>query len=162
MADVTSWGESDEYRRERRSRERRRDRYEERSRSRSRERRRRRRDASVERRRRESSPRRQRRDHRAFPDGYIEPRRIFVGGVPKVTTEERFRTHFEQFGRVERVELTAARSFGFVTFVDQDSVERALERRMHPFKHTNNNVAYIEVRRPMPKTSKRHRNDTTD
>lgn len=79
---------------------------------------------------RSRSPRRPSRrrddDHRAFPGGYVEEKRIFVGGVPKVTTEDRFRAHFEQFGRVAKVELTAARSFGFVTFEDSDAVDRAL------------------------------------
>lgn len=136
-------------------------------------------------RRRESRRDRKPDDHRAFHEGYVEPNRLFVGGVPKVTTEERFRAHFERFGHVIRVELNAvrrlptsrtdtsqARSFGFVTFQDKLSVDKALEqcvqqdpaarpslsfprlslrRRMHSFNHSGTNVAFIEVRRPLPR-----------
>ncbi|KAJ1455905.1 hypothetical protein M885DRAFT_616727 [Pelagophyceae sp. CCMP2097] len=77
-------------------------------------------------------------DHKAretaFPDGYVERHRIFVGGVPKVTTEVFFARHFEQFGALARVELSAERSFGFVTFREEAAVERALEQRMHQRK----------------------------
>jgi hypothetical protein len=66
--------------------------------------------------------------------------------VPKITTEPRFRAHFEQFGPVSHVELNAMRSFGFVTFLEEASAERALHTRMHAF-----GTAFIEVRRPAPK-----------
>ena len=71
--------------------------------------------------------------------------------IPKVTTEPRFRAHFEQFGPIARVELTAHRSFGFVTYADEASVARVLETRMHTFSHMPNNTAYIEVRKPNPR-----------
>mmetsp|Transcript_13039 Transcript_13039/g.46189 ORF Transcript_13039/g.46189 Transcript_13039/m.46189 type:complete len:191 (+) Transcript_13039:51-623(+) len=90
-------------------------------------------------------------DHKAFPDGYVERHRIFVGGVPKVTTEVFFARHFEQFGALARVELSAERSFGFVTFREEAAVERALEQRMHQFQHSTANTAFIEVRRPKPR-----------
>ena len=107
------------------------------------------RDDDARRRRRERSPSRSRsrsrhrlrtaddraRPHDAFPGGYQEPRRVFVGGVPKVTTEERFRRHFEKFGTIDRVELNAERSFGFVTFAHAAMVDAVLETRMHQFEH---------------------------
>ena len=51
-------------------------------------------------------------DDRARPhafQGYQEPRRVFVGGVPKVTTEERF-GGLRAGGTIDRVELNAERS----------------------------------------------------
>ena len=117
------------------------------------------------RRRRERSPSRSRsrsrhrlrtaddraRPHDAFPGGYQEPRRVFVGGVPKVTTEERFRRHFEKFGTIDRVELNAERSFGFVTFAHAAMVDAVLETRMHQFEHAEHQTSFVEVRRPKPR-----------
>jgi hypothetical protein len=71
--------------------------------------------------------------------------------VPKVTTEPRFRAYFEQYGALAKVELNAARSFGFVTFADAAAVDRVLATRMHTFSHTPHNTAFIEVRRPKPR-----------
>ena len=104
------------------------------------DRRRRRRERSVSRSRSRSRHRLRTADdrarpHDAFPGGYQEPRRVFVGGVPKVTTEERFRRHFERFGTIDRVELNAERSFGFVTFAHAAMVDAVLETRMHQFEH---------------------------
>ena len=64
---------------------------------------------------RSRTPLNSRGDHRAFPDGYAEKNRVFVGGVPKVTTLERFRNYFETFGATTEVTLNADRSFGFIT-----------------------------------------------
>ena len=91
------------------------------------------------------------RPHDAFPGGYQEPRRVFVGGVPKVTTEERFRRHFERFGTIDRVELNAERSFGFVTFAHAAMVDAVLETRMHQFEHAEHQTSFVEVRRPKPR-----------
>ena len=117
------------------------------------------------RRRRERSPSRSRsrsrhrlrtaddraRPHDAFPGGYQEPRRVFVGGVPKVTTEERFRRHFERFGTIDRVELNAERSFGFVTYAHAAMVDAVLATRMHQFEHAEHQTSFVEVRRPKPR-----------
>ena len=75
----------------------------------------------------------------------------FVGGVPKVTSDALFRAHFEQFGAVRSIELTAARSFGFVTFEAPESCDGALRERMHSFRHSQHGTAFIEVRRPNPR-----------
>jgi len=120
------------------------------------DRRRRRRERSVSRSRSRSRHRLRTADdrarpHDAFPGGYQEPRRVFVGGVPKVTTEERFRRHFEKFGTIDRVELNAERSFGFVTFAHAAMVDAVLETRMHQFEHAEHQTSFVEVRRPKPR-----------
>ena len=74
-----------------------------------------------------------------------------MGGVPKVTTEERFRRHFEKFGTIDRVELNAERSFGFVTFAHAAMVDAVLETRMHQFEHAEHQTSFVEVRRPKPR-----------
>ena len=93
---------------------------------------------------------------RRATDPAAEPNRIFVGGIPKVTTEERLRAHFAKFGAIARVELTAERSFAFVTFETGDAVESVLETRMHQFAHTALGTAFIEVRRPKPRNQWRN------
>ena len=120
------------------------------------DRRRRRRERSVSRSRSRSRHRLRTADdrarpHDAFPGGYQEPRRVFVGGVPKVTTEERFRRHFERFGTIDRVELNAERSFGFVTFAHAAMVDAVLATRMHQFEHAEHQTSFVEVRRPKPR-----------
>ena len=74
-----------------------------------------------------------------------------MGGVPKVTTRERFKAHFDKFGTVERVELNAGRSFGFVTFAHADMVDAVLGTRMHQFEHAEGQTSFVEVRRPKPR-----------
>ena len=74
-----------------------------------------------------------------------------MGGVPKVTTEERFRRHFERFGTIDRVELNAERSFGFVTYAHAAMVDAVLATRMHQFEHAEHQTSFVEVRRPKPR-----------
>lgn len=63
------------------------------------------------------------------------PRQVYVGGLPYHITEKEVREYFEQFGPVVSANLKydfgqnppKFRGFGFVNFVEEDSVERALE-----------------------------------
>ena len=62
-------------------------------------------------------------------------RQVYVGGLPYHITEKEVREYFEQFGAVVSANLKydfsqnppKFRGFGFVNFVDDDSVEKALE-----------------------------------
>lgn len=64
-------------------------------------------------------------------------RKIFVGGLPSTITEKDLRLHFENFGRVNEVELlrergsNRLRGFAFVTFDDEDSADKCIQRRTH-------------------------------
>ncbi|XP_057293936.1 heterogeneous nuclear ribonucleoprotein A/B-like [Hydractinia symbiolongicarpus] len=64
-------------------------------------------------------------------------RKIFVGGLPSTITDEDLRTYFERFGRVNEVELlrdresNRLRGFAFVTFDDEDSADKCIQRRTH-------------------------------
>ena len=62
-------------------------------------------------------------------------RQVYVGGLPYHITEKEVREYFEQFGPVVSANLKydfgqtppKFRGFGFVNFVEEDSVEKALE-----------------------------------
>ena len=62
-------------------------------------------------------------------------RQVYVGGLPYHITEREVREYFEQFGPVVSANLKydfaqnppKFRGFGFVNFVEEDSVEKALE-----------------------------------
>uniref|UniRef100_A0A8C4Q8D7 RRM domain-containing protein n=1 Tax=Eptatretus burgeri TaxID=7764 RepID=A0A8C4Q8D7_EPTBU len=64
-------------------------------------------------------------------------KKIFVGGVSPDTEEDTIREYFAVFGEVEAIELpvdtksTKRRGFCFVTFQDEASVRRAMERKFH-------------------------------
>uniref|UniRef100_A0A8C4RAX1 Heteroous nuclear ribonucleoprotein A/B n=1 Tax=Eptatretus burgeri TaxID=7764 RepID=A0A8C4RAX1_EPTBU len=66
-----------------------------------------------------------------------EPVKIFVGGVSPDTEEDKIREYFSTFGEVEAIELpvdgksSKRRGFCFVTFQDEASVRRAMERKFH-------------------------------
>ena len=67
------------------------------------------------------------------------------------TRAPRCRAYFEQYGALAKVELNAARSFGFVTFADAAAVDRVLATRMHQFEHAEHQTSFVEVRRPKPR-----------
>lgn len=64
-------------------------------------------------------------------------RKIFVGGLPSSITEDELRQHFDQYGRVNEIELlrdretSRLRGFAFVTFDDEDSADKCIQRRSH-------------------------------
>ena len=86
---------------------------------------------------------------RALPKGSREPRgdttsrsggsyqKIFVGGLPNTITEDELRHYFESYGRVNQIELlrdretNRLRGFAFVSFEDQDSADKCIQRRSH-------------------------------
>lgn len=57
-------------------------------------------------------------------------KKIFVGGLAPDTTEEQFREHFEQFGKIGESQIMQdhnsgrSRGFGFITFEEEGAVER--------------------------------------
>jgi len=64
-------------------------------------------------------------------------RKIFVGGLPSTISEEDLTNYFQQFGRVNEVELLRCREtnrlrgFAFVTFDDEDCADKCIQRRTH-------------------------------
>ena len=64
-------------------------------------------------------------------------RKVFVGGLPSSITEDDLRKYFETYGRVNEIELlrdretSRLRGFAFVTFEDEDSADKCIQRRSH-------------------------------
>lgn len=64
-------------------------------------------------------------------------RKIFVGGLPSAIKDEDLRKYFERYGRVTEVEIlrdretNRLRGFAFVTFDDEDSADKCIQRRTH-------------------------------
>jgi len=71
------------------------------------------------------------------PRGEGLNKKVFVGGLPNTITEEDIRGYFETFGRVNEVQLIKdretgrLRGFAFITFDDEDSADKCIQRRTH-------------------------------
>eukprot|EP00421_Protoceratium_reticulatum_P062844 CAMPEP_0168422288 /NCGR_PEP_ID=MMETSP0228-20121227/33718_1 /TAXON_ID=133427 /ORGANISM="Protoceratium reticulatum, Strain CCCM 535 (=CCMP 1889)" /LENGTH=305 /DNA_ID=CAMNT_0008436219 /DNA_START=46 /DNA_END=960 /DNA_ORIENTATION=+ len=79
--------------------------------------------------------------------GGFVPNKIFVGGVPVTCTEEQFRSYFEPYGAISKVELHALRGFGYVTYESVDAVDACLEKyEEHYF-----GKKWVEVKRSIPR-----------
>ncbi|XP_021946898.1 RNA-binding protein Musashi homolog Rbp6 isoform X2 [Folsomia candida] len=74
---------------------------------------------------------------RAHPKMVTRTKKIFVGGLSAPTTIEDVRTYFEQFGPIEDAMLmfdkqtNRHRGFGFVTFQNEDVVDKVCEIHFH-------------------------------
>lgn len=79
--------------------------------------------------------------------GGFVPNKIFVGGVPVTLSEEQFRTYFEAFGAISKVELHALRGFGYITYESVDAVDLCLEK----YKEHYFGKKWVEVKRSIPR-----------
>ncbi|KAJ3672994.1 hypothetical protein LUZ60_006368 [Juncus effusus] len=87
------------------------------------------------------------------PGPSARTRKIFVGGLPSSITEPDFKLYFEQFGPISDVVVMydhttqRPRGFGFITFDNDESVDRALAK--NTFHELNGKM--VEVKRAVPK-----------
>lgn len=79
--------------------------------------------------------------------GGFVPNKIFVGGVPITVTEEQFRTCFEAYGAIAKVELHALRGFGYVTYETVEAVDACLEK----YEEHYLSKKWVEVKRSIPR-----------
>ncbi|XP_015193932.1 heterogeneous nuclear ribonucleoprotein D-like isoform X2 [Lepisosteus oculatus] len=69
--------------------------------------------------------------------GKEPPKKVFVGGLSPETSEDQIREYFGRFGDIDSIELpmdtktNERRGFCFVTYVDEDPVQKLLENRYH-------------------------------
>jgi len=87
-------------------------------------------------------------------------RKIFVGGLPSSITDDDIRQYFERFGRVTETELlrdretNRLRGFAFVTFDDEDSADKCIQRRTHEICKK-----VCEVKRAQTRSNIKHDDD---
>ncbi|XP_048877286.1 heterogeneous nuclear ribonucleoprotein D-like [Brienomyrus brachyistius] len=69
--------------------------------------------------------------------GKEPPRKVFVGGLRPETSEDEIREYFGGFGTIDSIELPMdtktkeRRGFCFVTYVEEEPVQKLLENRYH-------------------------------
>ncbi|XP_052005278.1 heterogeneous nuclear ribonucleoprotein A/B-like isoform X1 [Xyrauchen texanus] len=87
-------------------------------------------------------------------------KKIFVGGLNPETTEERIREYFGAFGEIETIELpmdpktNKRRGFVFITFKEEESVKKILEKKYHNVSGTkdlNGKEGLCEIKVAQPK-----------
>ncbi|KAF7483088.1 Hypothetical predicted protein [Marmota monax] len=92
------------------------------------------------------------REHSQRPGAHLTVKKIFVGGIKEDTEEHLLRDYFEQFGKIEVVEIMTdrgsgkKRGFAFVTFDDHDSVDKIVIQKYHTVNGHN-----CEVRKALSK-----------
>ncbi|PIO27506.1 hypothetical protein AB205_0014920, partial [Aquarana catesbeiana] len=77
------------------------------------------------------------------PGAHLTVKKIFVGGIKEDTEESHLRDYFEQYGKIEAVEIMTDRTngkkrgFAFVTFEDHDSVDKIVIQKYHTINDHN-------------------------
>lgn len=72
------------------------------------------------------------------PGAHVTVKKIFVGGIKEDTEESHLRDYFQQFGKIEVIDIMTDRNtgkkrgFAFVTFDDHDSVDRIVSKYKSP------------------------------
>ncbi|XP_053311942.1 heterogeneous nuclear ribonucleoprotein A1 [Spea bombifrons] len=86
------------------------------------------------------------------PGAHLTVKKIFVGGIKEDTEEHHLRDYFEQYGKIDVVEIMTdrgsgkKRGFAFITFDDHDSVDKIVIQKYHTINDHN-----CEVRKALSK-----------
>uniref|UniRef100_A0A4W5NVN2 RRM domain-containing protein n=1 Tax=Hucho hucho TaxID=62062 RepID=A0A4W5NVN2_9TELE len=92
------------------------------------------------------------REDSSRPGAHTTVKKIFVGGIKEDTEEQHLRDYFNQFGKIEVIDIMTDRTsgkqrgFAFVTFDDHDSVDRIVIQKYHTVNDHN-----CEVRKALSK-----------
>uniref|UniRef100_A0AC35TNY6 RRM domain-containing protein n=1 Tax=Rhabditophanes sp. KR3021 TaxID=114890 RepID=A0AC35TNY6_9BILA len=76
-------------------------------------------------------------DDSSDDDRNNDPRKMFIGGLSFLTTPEKLREYFSQFGEIAECmvmrdpQTKRARGFGFITFAETEGVDKVLELANH-------------------------------
>lgn len=83
----------------------------------------------------------------------LRTKKMFVGGLSPEVTDQDFRDYFQQFGELEDSvvmfdrDTQRPRGFGFITFVNEESVDRVLMN----FNHNTIKGKWVECKKATPK-----------
>ncbi|KAM9320503.1 heterogeneous nuclear ribonucleoprotein A1 [Gastrophryne carolinensis] len=86
------------------------------------------------------------------PGAHLTVKKIFVGGIKEDTEEHHLRDYFEQYGKIDVIEIMTdrgngkKRGFAFVTFDDHDAVDKIVIQKYHTINDHN-----CEVRKALSK-----------
>ncbi|KAM9855791.1 heterogeneous nuclear ribonucleoprotein A1-like isoform 1-T2 [Aulostomus maculatus] len=89
------------------------------------------------------------------PGAHVTVKKIFVGGIKEDTEESHLRDYFEQFGKIEVIDIMTDRNtgkkrgFAFVTFDDHDAVDRIVIQKYHTINSHNCEVRKALTRQEM-------------
>uniref|UniRef100_A0A2I3HGK2 RRM domain-containing protein n=1 Tax=Nomascus leucogenys TaxID=61853 RepID=A0A2I3HGK2_NOMLE len=93
------------------------------------------------------------------PGAHLTVKKIFVGGIKEDTEEHHLRDYFEQFGKIEGIEIMTdrgsgkKRGFAFVTFDDHDSVDKTVIQKYHTVNGHNCEVRKAPSKQEIASTS---------
>uniref|UniRef100_A0A2I3GYS1 RRM domain-containing protein n=1 Tax=Nomascus leucogenys TaxID=61853 RepID=A0A2I3GYS1_NOMLE len=83
------------------------------------------------------------------PGAHLTVKKVFVGGIKEDTEEQHLRDYFQQFGKMEVIEIMTDQGsgrFAFVTFDDHGSVDKTVIQKYHTVNGHN-----CEVRKALSK-----------
>ncbi|KAL1784400.1 heteroproteinous nuclear ribonucleoprotein A1 isoform X2 [Sigmodon hispidus] len=97
------------------------------------------------------------------PGAHITVKKIFVGVIKEDTEEHHLRDYFEQYGKIEVIEIMTdrgsekKRGFAFVTFDDHDSVDKIVIQKYHTVNGHNCEVRKAPSKQEMASASSSQR-----
>lgn len=97
------------------------------------------------------------------PGAHLTVKKIFVGGIKEDTEEHHLRDYFEQYGKIEVIEIMTdrgsgkKRGFAFVTFDDHDSVDKIVIQKYHTVNGHNCRVRKALSKQEMASASSSQR-----
>ncbi|XP_048835859.1 heterogeneous nuclear ribonucleoprotein A3 isoform X1 [Brienomyrus brachyistius] len=92
------------------------------------------------------------REDSAKPGAHLTVKKIFVGGIKEDTEEHHLREYFQDYGKIESIEVMEERQTGkkrgfcFITFDDHDTVDKIVAQKYHTINSHN-----CEVRKALSK-----------
>ncbi|XP_060793547.1 heterogeneous nuclear ribonucleoproteins A1 homolog isoform X2 [Neoarius graeffei] len=93
------------------------------------------------------------------PFAHTTVKKIFVGGIKEDTEEGHLREYFQEFGKIEAIEIMVdhktgnKRGFAFVTFDDHDAVDRIVIQKYHTINGHNSEVRKALSKQEMQNSS---------
>ena len=90
-------------------------------------------------------------------------KKIFIGGIKEDTEEHHIKDYFEQYGKIEVIEIMTdrgsgnKRSFAFVTFDAHDSVDKIVIQKYHTVNGHNCEVSKALLKQEIASASSNQR-----